>query len=248
MMKIQTSSSFDQEKVLEIITSFDQSGKTYWEKRNTIKVFDSGQGKWNVKSFQVPHLINRFAYKYVRKSKARRSFEHAEVLLRKGILTPTPIAYVEYSNIVGLTNSFYVSENLEYDFNFEKVIEPNFPDRENVLKQFARFTFQLHENKIHHFDHSKGNTLMCVKEDGLYDFYLIDLNRMRFEEMSYEMRIDNFNRLSLTEDMIEIIGKEYASLIGKNPKEVTNDIRKSCQKFYEYTLRKSRWKKRIGRN
>ncbi|MCA0931561.1 lipopolysaccharide kinase InaA family protein [Lutimonas saemankumensis] len=248
MMNIQTSSSIDQDKVLEIVASFSHSGKTYWEKRNTIKVFDTEFGKWNVKSFQVPHLINRFAYKYVRKSKARRSFEHAEILLSKGILTPRPIAYVEFSNPVGLTNSFYVSENLEYDFNFEKVIDPHFPDRDNILRQFTRFTFQLHENKIHHFDHSKGNTLMCVKEYGLYDFYLIDLNRMRFEEMSYEMRIDNFNRLSLTEDMIPIIGKEYASLIGKDADKVTEDIRKSCQKFHDFTLRKSRWKKRIGKS
>lgn len=246
-MNIQTSSSFDQGKVLEIIASFAHTGKTFWEKRNTIKVFETEQGKWNVKSFQVPHLINRFAYKYVRKSKARRSYEHAKILLSKGILTPSPIAYVEYSNLVGLTNSFYVSENLEYDFNFEKVIDPHFPDRENILRQFTQFTFKLHENRIHHFDHSKGNTLMCKKGAGAYEFYLIDLNRMRFEDMSYEMRIDNFNRLSLTNDMIKIIGNEYASLIGKDSNQVTEDIRKSCQKFDDYTVRKSRWKKRIGK-
>ena len=246
MMNIKVAAPYSKDKVLEIIDAFGHSGKTYWKKRNTIKVFDVGNGKWNVKSFQVPHLINRFAYKYVRKSKARRSFEHAEILLKKGILTPRPIAYIEFSAPIGLTNSFYISRNLTYDFDFGAVIDKEFPDRENILNQFTEFTFQLHENDVHHFDHSKGNTLMCKTGAGLYDFYLIDLNRMKFEEMTYEKRIDNFNRLSLTADMVEIVGKKYASLIGQDEAKVIDDIKKSCEKFKEFARRKGRWKKRIG--
>ena len=246
-MNIKVANSYNKEKVLEIVDSFSHSGKTFWKKRNTIKVFDIGDEKWNVKSFQVPHLINRFAYKYVRKSKARRSFEHAEILLKKGILTPKPIAYIEYSELIGLTNSFYISKNLSYDFDFGALLNADFADRDNILNQFTEFTYQLHENDIHHFDHSKGNTLMCRLGDDQYDFYLIDLNRMKFEEMTYEKRIDNFNRLSLTDDMIEIVGKKYASLIDQDTQKVIADIKKSCEKFDEFTRRKGRWKKRFGK-
>jgi len=246
MMNIKVAASYSEDKVREIIDAFGHSGKTYWKKRNTIKVFEVGDEKWNVKSFQVPHLINRFAYKYIRKSKARRSFEHAQTLLKKGILTPQPIGYVEYSKPIGLTNSYYISQNLSYDFNFENVIDTEFPDRVNVLNQFTEFTYQLHENNIHHFDHSKGNTLMCEAGKGHYDFYLIDLNRMKFEEMSYEKRVDNFNRLSLTDDMIDIIGKKYASLLGKEESKVIHDIRQSCHKFKEFTIRKARLKRQVG--
>ncbi len=245
-MNLKVAASYSEDKVKEIINAFGHSGKTYWKKRNTIKVFEVGDEKWNVKSFQVPHLINRFAYKYVRKSKARRSFEHAEILLEKGILTPKPIGYLEYSKPIGLTNSFYITQNLSYDFDFGDVIDKEFSDRENILNQFTEFTYQLHENDIHHFDHSMGNTLMCQTSKGQYDFYLIDLNRMRFEEMTYEKRIDNFNRLSLTPDMVEIIGKKYASLIGRDENKVIDDISQSCEKFKEFALRKRRWKKRIG--
>ncbi|MCP4883513.1 MAG: hypothetical protein GY908_06960 [Flavobacteriales bacterium] len=247
MMNIKVANSDKKDKVLEIVNSFGHTGETFWKKRNTIKIFDLGDEKWNVKSFQVPHLINRFAYKYVRKSKARRSFEHAEILLDKGIKTPKPIAYIENSTLVGLTNSFYISENLTYDFDFGALLNADFPDRENILKQFTEFTYQLHENDIHHFDHSKGNTLMCRNSDHQYDFYLIDLNRMKFEEMTYEKRMDNFNRLSLTDDMIEIVGKKYASLIGQDAQKVIADIKKSCDKFDEFKLRKGRWKKRVGK-
>ena len=60
MMNIKVAASYSEDKVREIIDAFGHSGKTYWKKRNTIKVFEVGDEKWNVKSFQVPHLINRF--------------------------------------------------------------------------------------------------------------------------------------------------------------------------------------------
>ena len=208
-----------------------------------------GNEHWNVKSFKVPHLINKFAYKYVRKSKARRSFEHSQILIEKGILTPTPIGYVEYSEAIGLTNSYYISQNLKYDFDFEALIDhKNFPDRENILNQFTEFTYKLHEKNIHYFDHNKGNTLICKTDTGLYDFYLIDLNRMKFEKMTYEKRIDNFNRLSLTPDMMHIIGKKYATLIGQPEEKVIQDIINSCAKFQEFRNRKKRWKSRFKIN
>lgn len=247
-MNSKVAASYDQDKVLKIINSFDESGKTFWKKRNTIKVFQVGEEQWNVKSFQVPHLINRFAYKYVRKSKARRSFEYSQILTQKGILTPEPIGYVEYSEPIGLSNSYYISQNLNYDFDFGALLDKDFPDRENILNQFTVFTHLLHENDVHHFDHSKGNTLICKTNAGLFDFYLIDLNRMKFESMSYEKRIDNFNRLSLTPDMVSIIGKKYASLIGQPEEKVIQDIANSCAKFQELRERKRRWKNRFKIN
>ena len=246
MINIHVNDEKDEHKVKEIIQSFNEAGKTYWKKRNTIKVFDLDDRQWNVKSFKVPHLINRFAYKYVRGSKSKRSFEHGKKILSKGILTPKPIGYVEYSNIVGLKESFFVSENLNYDLKFENLYAEDFPDRIKILEEFAVFTHQLHENEIHHFDHSKGNTLICKKPDGSYDFYLVDLNRMKFEKMDYQQRIDNFNRLSLTPFMTEIIGSKYASITGLEKAKVINDITASCIKFHEFKKRKKRWKQKIG--
>jgi len=245
MVNLKVGTNYNEDTVREIVDSFNHSGKTFWKKRNTIKVFDVEDEQWNVKSFQVPHLINRFAYKYVRKSKARRSFEYASILLDKGILTPAPIGYVENSNLAGLLDSYYISRNLKYDFCFEDLMDENFTDRINILGQFTEFTHQLHEKQIHHLDHSKGNTLICRKDEGEYDFYLIDLNRMKFETLDYQQRIDNFNRLSLTPSMIEIIGKKYAAIIGLDETKVIGDITASCQKFQDFVRRKERLKKSV---
>ena len=241
-----TARGYAEDQVKDIIQSFDRSGETFWQKRNVIKIFEVGGKKWNVKSFKVPHLVNRFAYRYIRKSKARRSFEHANELIRRGMLTPAPIAYAEFWNPIGLGKSYFVSENLEYDFDFNALYNKDFPNRHDILEKFTEFTFRLHEKGIHHFDHSRGNTLVVEKGNGQYDFYLIDLNRMTFEPMDYEKRIGNFDRLGLKQDMIPVIGNKYASLIGADPEKVIADIQLVCDTFAEKRARKKRWKGKFG--
>ena len=57
-------------------------------KRNIIKLFELEGKTVNVKSFKIPNLVNKIAYKYFRKSKARRSFEYATLLFEKAICIP----------------------------------------------------------------------------------------------------------------------------------------------------------------
>lgn len=244
-MKVSVAKPYNEHQIIELIDSYDNEGETFWKKRNTIKIFTVGEEEWNIKSFKIPHLINRVVYKYFRKSKAKRSFEHAQELLKRDILTPKPIAYVEYFNSIGIGNSFYASENLHYDFTFNELFDKNYPDRENILIQFTEFTFKLHEMGIHHFDHSRGNTLIIEKDNKQYDFYLIDLNRMVFEEMDYDKRIKNFDRLSLSSDMIVIISKKYAALVNKDENVVFQQMTEVCENFASNRARKKRLKKKF---
>src|SRR5690606_2691542 len=163
--------------------------------RNVIKSFDLDGEKINIKSFKKPNSFNSVVYKFIRKSKAKRSFEYADNLLKVGILTPFPIAYIEEFSALGLDRSYYISQHIEYDFDFRDLIhQPKFPDRVNILQQFTEFTFKLHENNINFFDHSPGNTLIVKKPNNQYDFYLIDLNRMDVESMDFDKRMHNFRR------------------------------------------------------
>jgi len=245
-LKIVLTKPYKKDQCIDLINSFDSKGDIFWKKRNTIKIFKEGNEEWNIKSFKIPHLINKIIYKYFRKSKSRRSFEHAQILLSKDILTPKPIAYIEFSNVLGLGKSFYISKNLHYDLTFNELFDKNYPDRENILNQFTEFTFQLHEKGIHHLDHSRGNTLIIEKENKQYDFYLIDLNRMVFEEMDFEMRIKNFDRLSLTSDMIAIISKKYAALIDKDEQYIFQKMTQVCEAFATNRARKKRLKRKFG--
>ena len=97
-MKINIHANFQKHNLnlLKFITVFNTSGILFGDgQRNKIKLFELEGKTINIKSFKVPNLINKIAYKYFRKSKARRSFEYATTLLEKGIGTPQPIAYFE---------------------------------------------------------------------------------------------------------------------------------------------------------
>ncbi|MBT0608497.1 lipopolysaccharide kinase InaA family protein [Aequorivita echinoideorum] len=199
--------------------------------RNVIKKFEIDGKIFNVKKFKTPNAIQSLVYQYLRKSKAKRSFEYASKLRDFEIKTPFPVAYYEAFSS-GLKESFYISQHVDYDFDFRELIHnPKFPNRNEILRQFTKFTFQLHENGINFLDHSPGNTLIVKRGEDQYDFYLIDLNRMRFETMDFEKRMRNFRRLWLSKTMIKTMAKEYAVLSHKSFKEIHTNMLKHSRAF-----------------
>ncbi len=215
-------------RVWEAIADFEYAGvKVGRGKRNVVKRIQSGALLLNIKAFKVPNAFNRITYRYFRKSKACRSYEYAHQLLAMGIGTPAPVAYME-SGWPVLGESYYVSEHIDEDLTFRTLIEnPEYPDRETILRQFTHFTHRMHESGVLFLDHSPGNTLIKKKGENRYAFYLVDLNRMRMNvRMDEEKRIRNFARLSATEDMIRIMSDEYTNIAGL-----------PCDRVYEKMLR-----------
>lgn len=198
----------------------DDNHQVFNNGRNLIAKVEVSGEQLSIKSFKIPNVFNKLVYKYFRKSKAKRSYEYANKLLDADILTPFPVAYIEEFNVLGLHRSFYISKHVNYHFDFRELIhKPKFPDRENILKQFTEFTFKLHENKINFLDHSPGNTLITKEANCKYNFYLIDLNRMQFETMTFDKRMHNFRRLWLSKAMIKIMAAKYAELYDKTYEE-----------------------------
>lgn len=227
-------------KILGFISNFDKEGKNVLKgDRNKIKSFELNKQNIVIKSFKKPNGFNAFVYKFIRKSKAKRSFEYSQKLIEADILTPFPIAYIEEFSAVGLQRSYYVSQHIEYDFDFRDLIhQTKFPDRLNILQQFTEFTFKLHENNINFFDHSPGNTLIVKKQNQHYDFYLIDLNRMNFEPMDFDKRMHNFRRLWLSKTMIKIMADSYSKLYGKGYFETYDLMLKHSREFQRKINRK----------
>lgn len=234
--------------ILETIKTFGSSGELFGNgDRNKIKLFDLDGKIINIKSFKIPHFINKIAYRYFRKSKARRSFEYANRLLELGVGTPQPIAYFESYSWIGLDKSFYISEHLECDLTYRELVEiPDFPDHENILRQFTRFSFGLHEKGIEFLDHSPGNTLIKKNASGIYDFFLVDLNRMEFHnQMSFEMRMKNLCRLTPVKEMIAVMSNEYAKFYEEPEQKIFDILWKYTTDFQEQFYRKKRLKKKL---
>lgn len=234
---------------LSMIENFNSTGILFGDgQRNKIKLFELEGKTINIKSFKIPHLINKIAYKYFRKSKARRSFEYASTLIEKGIGTPQPIAYFENYDLVGLKDSYYVSEHLQCDLTYRELVEiPDFPDHDNILRQFTQFSFELHEKGIEFLDHSPGNTLIKKTAEGKYDFFLVDLNRMEFHEaMDFDSRMKNLSRLTPKKEMIAVMSNEYSKLyLAQTEAEIFEKMWFYTNDFQERFAKKRRLKKKL---
>ena len=224
MKKVISQNFLEAENTLDnFILNFDTEGTVYGnQNRNSLKLFEFGDLVVNVKSFKLPNIVNQVVYGFFRKSKAQRSFEHANKLLSLNIGTPTPIAYYEFNSGILFKKSYYVSEQLDCDYTYRDLTH-NFeiPDYENILRAFTRFTFKLHEENILFLDHSPGNTLIKKTDDG-YNFFLVDLNRMTFKPLNLNERIKNFERLTIHESMVKIMSDEYAKCIHEDYNKVFN--------------------------
>lgn len=211
----------DSKSLLELVSKFESVGTVFGDGgRNIIKIVNFKEETLNIKAFKEPNIINQIAYQYFRKSKARRSFEYATILKEKGIGTPDPIAYFEFKKGIGFGKSFYISEHVSPDLTFRELVhQPDFPNHENILRAFTRFTFQLHEKRVEFLDHSPGNTLIFIEEND-HKFSLVDLNRMEFKKLDFKERMYNFRRLTPKKEMVEVMSDEYAKLIEKPKEEV----------------------------
>ncbi|OXA76203.1 Kdo domain containing protein [Flavobacterium frigidimaris] len=244
-----TSFIADHKELLTAIENFDSSGTLFGNgDRNQIKLFEIDGKTVNIKSFKVPHFINKIAYKYFRKSKARRSYEYANALLKAGIGTPAPIAFSESFSFVGLGKSYYASEHLTCDLTYRELVEvPDYPDHERILRQFSKFTFDLHEKGIEFLDHSPGNTLIRKISENQYEFFLVDLNRMNFHEsMDFEQRMNNFSRLTPYKAMTDVMSNEYSKFYKeKTEAEIATKMWQVTSQFQEEFFRKKRLKKKL---
>lgn len=235
-------------KIIEIICGFDSKGILFGDgQRNKIKLFELEDHTVNVKSFKIPNIINKVAYKYFRKSKARRSFEYATLLLEKGVGTPEPIAFAENFNWLGLRESYYMSAHLKTELTYRELVEnPDYPNHEVILRQFTQFTFHLHEKGIEFLDHSPGNTLIKKVADSQYQFFLVDLNRMVFHaEMDFDVRMKNFHRLTPQKEMLAVMSDEYSKLYHKDYDAVFSKMCFYTDKFQEQHHKKKLRKKKL---
>lgn len=237
------------EEIKHSITNFDSINE-YIAKgtRNSIKKTTLSNHKVaTIKSFKIPNVINKFVYRFFRESKAERSFTYAKKLIDLGFLTPYPIAYVENYTGLSFLSSYYFCELVEADLTYRELVQiEDWPNRNEILKQFTQFTYRLHEAGIEFLDHSPGNTLIKKVGDNLYEFYLVDLNRMNFHEtMDFDLRMKNFSRLTPFKDMVVIMASEYAKLIQQPKEKVIDAMWQKTEEFQDKFQKKQRRKKKI---
>ena len=157
-------------------------------------------------------------------------------------------------------NSYYISEELKYDFTCREVFWPedierdkaeqgeNYKiseetermlakvekNREKIIRQFAKFSFNLHESGVEFEDYSPGNVLIKDKS-GNYEFYLVDLNRMKFGvKLNLDKRMKNVSRMMEDEKLASIFANEYAKYYKQREELVFRYLRYYIRKHKRY--------------
>ncbi|OCL94160.1 lipopolysaccharide kinase InaA family protein [Aliarcobacter thereius] len=232
MIKYKLNKNYENIKdfLLNIKDFFKQNSNTIHKARNELKVIDYEGVKTVVKAFKIPNIINQVVYAYFRDSKAKKSYQNAIKLQKLNINTPNPIGYIEFYRNLLFKESFFISEKLDYLFTIrEPLRNNNLKDREEIIKKFVSFTYNLHKNSVYHKDYSAGNILVFKDKNDDYDFSVVDINRMEFKNIDLETALDNFSKLWLDEDVLRLIATEYAKL-SQNDQKVAINILKKCDK------------------
>ncbi len=220
--------------LLNIKNIFNKSGNSIHKARNELKIIELNGIKCVVKSFKIPHAINRVAYTFLRDGKAKKSYLNAIKLNKLDVNTPEPIGIIEFFCSGLLTESYFISVYEPYDFTIREVFHHKVENFQEILKQFAKFTYEIHQKGVWHVDYSLGNILVTEQED-TYKFSLVDINRMKFKEISVYEGLKNFNKFWAKDDNdLLIIAKEYAKLANIDEKkavEILVNTAKSLEKM-----------------
>lgn len=210
--------------VQKVAVCFPQEGELIFQGRNQLKRYCVNGKNVIVKSFKPPHFINRFVYATIRSSKAKRSYEYGLELLKRGITTPMPIAYIEEYKW-GLIHSFYVSEEISDAKEMRGYCNsPLEAEGVGILKAFGEFTAKMHKKQVLHQDYSAGNILYKIENDKPH-FYLVDINRIHLDQpITEEDGYKSFKRLWFTEEAYTLLAHSYAQAMGYDKIHAANRI------------------------
>lgn len=188
---------------------FEENGETIYTGRNLIKVFDVDGLKVNVKRYGVPNIINRFAYTFLRKPKGLRAFIYPSILLERGVNTPESIAYIEERKGGLIRYSYFISVQSSYTSYLYEIGNLEVDEIKDLARSLALFTADMHKKGVLHKDYSPGN-ILCGMKDNQHDFTLVDINRMRFGDVSVEEGCASFARLWGQPSLFKYLAEVYA--------------------------------------
>ena len=204
-------------------------GTVIYKRRNELRILPFHGHEYVVKQFAVPNPLNRLVYGFLRKSKAQRSYEYAQLLLSKGIATPRPVAWQTERNGLLMGRSYFVSERSRCPYTYADLIgldklyslgnlgnlEHLVKLEEHYLRLIAQTVARLHNEGMVHQDLSRGNILFGDGDR----VELIDLNRLRFGTVDIVKGCQNFaERLPATDRQRRLMAEAYAQARGFDPK------------------------------
>ena len=190
-----------------------QKGATLRHARNAI--WASADPRDSTKQVTVKQPIKMYPHKALldrfKPSKAKRSWNGAVELLRRGVATAQPVAFFEKIGDTTLKQNFYICNYVKTDCtvgemfvhfakgnqSFEFIDKNISISAEETYLQLAQYLHKMHKNGAFFRDLSGGNVLVQVDENKQLHFSLIDTARAWFYTHStpFDYRIADLTRM-----------------------------------------------------
>lgn len=214
--------------IMGIPIVFDYMDGKIFENRNILKVQVVSNKVIVIKSYGKIYFFNKLMYRFFRKSKGERAYEFASYLIKHGINTPQPIAFLNVQSKFLCERGFFVSEYINFK-PISTVREMASDQWKTVLSGLANFIVQMHANRFLHLDCSASNLLFNLT-DGTYSFSVLDINRSRITHVSPANGIKSLRKFGLPLLQMTFLIEEYALRRGI-------DTNKGLQYFFGYRYR-----------
>ena len=131
-----------------------------------------------VKRYKRHNWFKSIVYTFFKPNKARRSFENARELRRRGFETPHEAAYIEVRKHGLITQVYYICAHTAKEPVCTELTEKE-PFNRELATAYAQFVASLHEAGSLPCDLNSTNVNYEKSATG-YTFELIDINRMNF--------------------------------------------------------------------
>ena len=221
-MKIEINPAYESERELLVRIPEERyaAEQTFCCDRNTVVRVNIGSHEYVVKRFKVPHLINRFAYTFIRKDKALRSYLNAFRLREAHFDTPEPVAYMAIYKQGLYHTGYYVSRYYPSE-RLDELMRRDMDaqQRDKLYDEFIDFTYRQHQAGVYMKDYNLGNVLVTYGGEH-YHFALVDINRMKFNHHpSYREAMTSFDQTGLPIPQFSALIPLYAKLVGEDPEQ-----------------------------
>lgn len=215
-------------------------GQLIHDGRNQLRILCHEGVEYVVKSYQVPILLNRLVYGFLRPSKAERSLLNAQRLIDMGVGSPLPVGFINIRNGLLFTHSYMVTVRSRCPYRYDMLLKQQFDCAEQLCREVGRCTAVMHEHGMYNMDYNPSNILFDVTPrprlegtryvgDSLQDvkvnLELVDLNRIRMGHVDMHKGCFNLRYLPANAGMHRCMAEEYARVRGFDPEECYRLIR-----------------------
>jgi tRNA A-37 threonylcarbamoyl transferase component Bud32 len=147
-----------------------------------------------------------YALKYFfRSSRAKKAWKNANVLLSRGILTPSPLVFAEKRTLHFLHHSLFITAWIYDAVPLDSFFENKFQhaltgdllkEKWGFIADAARYVKTIHNFQIAHGD-MKAKNILVKTGDGQHLFFLLDLDSLKIKKsLSRKERIRDLARLN----------------------------------------------------